>query len=394
MTDIPAGRLQTEGAYYVFDAPALARRIAYLRRMLPEDTALCYAVKANTFLIGEAAPNVERLEVCSPGEAQVCFMLGVPTERMVISGVYKTPAFIRGLAADPGFCGIFTAESQTQYRLLCEEAEKNGRELRILLRLTNGSQFGMDAETVEALIAERDAHPNVRLQGIQFFSGTQKTSVKKIGRELGMLDAFLTRLKTEYGYIAEELEYGPGFPAVYFEDDGFNEDAYLREVSALLSGLTHRPKLVLELGRSIAAGCGSYYTHIVDIKTNGGQNYVLTDGGMHQLVYYGQYMAMKRPKMALEGKNASDADAVYTVCGALCSMNDIMVKQVPLPTPEIGDVLRFDNTGAYCPTEGMALFLSRDLPAVYIRRGPGETVRVRRTYETAPLNTPDYEKEI
>ena len=393
MTGIPAERLQTEGAYYVFDAPRLRERMEYLRGRLPEGTGLCYAVKANTFIIREALPYADRLEICSPGEARVCFGLGVPSEKTVISGVYKTPSFIRALAADRDFCGIFTAESEAQYRLLCEEAEKNGRELRVLLRLTNGSQFGMDAEQIETIVAERGSHPQIRLQGIQYFSGTQKTGVKKIGREIGLLDAFLTRLSEEYGFAAEELEYGPGFPAVYFEEDAFNEEEYLNEVSALLTGMTNRPKLVLELGRSIAAGCGTYYTHIVDLKTNGGQNYALTDGGMHHLVYYGQYMAMKRPRMALAGKPADETDEKYNICGALCSMNDIMVKQVPLHSPEVGDVLRFENTGAYCPTEGISLFLSRDLPAVYIRRETGETVCVRRNYETAALNTPDYGKE-
>ena len=31
---------------------------------------------------------------------------------------------------------------------------------------------------------------------------------------------------------------------------------------------------------------------------------------------------------------------------------------------EIGDIFAFENTGAYCMTEGIALFLSRELPKV------------------------------
>ena len=59
--------------------------------------------------------------------------------------------------------------------------------------------------------------------------------------------------------------------------------------------MRYRKKITLELGRSVAASCGKYYTHIVDIKKNKETDYVLVDGGMHHLVYFGQAMAMKRP---------------------------------------------------------------------------------------------------
>ncbi|MGN1082732.1 MAG: diaminopimelate decarboxylase, partial [Candidatus Avispirillum sp.] len=79
----------------------------------------------------------------------------------------------------------------------------------------------------------------------------------------------------------------------------------------------------------------------------------------------------------------------WNVCGSLCSMNDIIVKEAPLGEIEVGDVLCFNNTGAYCPTECMSLFLSRDIPAVYII-SRGEILEVRKAFETCALNTPDY----
>ena len=75
---------------YVFDVPALHARVAQLRRNLPGHVSLCYAVKANPFLVRELCGQVERFEICSPGEAAVCHRLGVPAEAQVISGVYKT----------------------------------------------------------------------------------------------------------------------------------------------------------------------------------------------------------------------------------------------------------------------------------------------------------------
>ena len=39
--------------FYLFDGKELERRVAHLRAVLPPDTGLCYAVKANPFLAQE-----------------------------------------------------------------------------------------------------------------------------------------------------------------------------------------------------------------------------------------------------------------------------------------------------------------------------------------------------
>ena len=54
-------------------------------------------------------------------------------------------------------------------------------------------------------------------------------------------------------------------------------------------------KVVLEMGRFLAAACGYYVTSIVDMKVNKEQPYVIMDGGINHLNYYGQAMAMKQP---------------------------------------------------------------------------------------------------
>ena len=53
-----------------------------------------------------------------------------------------------------------------------------------------------------------------------------------------------------------------------------------------------------------------------------------------------------------------------------------------------GLTICFENTGAYCMTEGISLFLSRDIPAVWLIREDGTRVCVRAPFETATLNTP------
>ena len=371
-------------AYYVFDFRVLGQRIDDLRGLLGENIRLAYAIKANPFLVEGVLPKVERLEICSPGESRICDCLGTDPTVTVISGINKTPAFIEELVENTDG-RIYTVESLTQFELLDRLSEKYGKKLKILLRLTNDSQFGINEEEIEALVRYRGDHPGLDYRGIQFFSGTQKTSLKKLRREILHLDELLIRLETEYGWRSPELEYGPGFPVSYF-GEALDERELILGLRQLLEETRWQGEVTLELGRSIAAGCGRYFTHVADLKTNHGQNYLILDGGMHQMVYFGQYMGMKLPKVTLCGKETLPPVNNWNLCGSLCSMNDILVKGLPLPEVGIGDTLCFHNTGAYCVTEGISMFLSRDLPAVYILDEKGELRRARKTMETYPMN--------
>lgn len=371
-------------AYYLFDYGVFQKRIAYVQSLLGDKLQLAYAIKANPFLVEGALGHVARLEICSPGESHICDKLGVDPRVTVISGINKTPSFIENLVANTDG-RIYTVESMTQFALLDSLSRKYGKTLKILLRLTNDSQFGINEEEIEALIRDRARYKALEFLGIQFFSGTQKTSLKKLRREILHLDALLGTLETQYGYRASELEYGPGFPVSYFGED-LEEESLITGLRQLLEEMTWQGEITLELGRSLAASCGTYYTHVVDRKTNHGQNYLILDGGMHQMVYFGQYMGMKLPKVTLCGKEDQPPTAQWNLCGSLCSMNDILVKALPLPEVEIGDTLCFFNTGAYCVTEGIALFLSRDLPAVFIKTPDGKLTCARETFETYPLN--------
>lgn len=376
---------------YVFDLAELRRRVCFLRQNLPENVDLCYAVKANTFILDEISKLVDRLEICSPGELGICQKRMLPAEKFVISGLYKDPLFIQNLVLQETAVGCCTVESAAQFAALYEAAEKYQRPVSVLLRLTSGNQFGLDKYVLEQIVARYKDNPWVKIRGIQYFSGTQKNSIKRLKRELGYVDQYLESLYVLHGYRAQELEFGPGLPVAYFEEETFDEEHFLHEFSALLAGMQFQGKITLELGRSIAASCGSYFTRVVDIKRNHSQNYAVVDGGMHQMVYYGQSMAMKHPHCKNLSPCPDGETDVWNICGSLCTIHDILVKQLPLVNLQVGDVLVFENTGAYCMTEGISLFLSRDLPAVVLLDPEGVPLVVRDHILTEPFNTPNYE---
>lgn len=375
--------------FYLFDADLLQERLAYLRRQMLPRIELCYAIKANPFIIKEAAPFVDRLEICSEGEYRICEALQLDPESFVISGVNKNPAFIRELVLNGVNIGVYTIESMEHFRILESASREAGRQITVMPRLTSGNQFGLDERELEAIISRRFDYPLLDICGVQYFSGTQKTSLKKLRRELEYVDAFVQKLQEQYDFTCREVEFGPGFPVYYFEGETFDEDGFIAGVNELIEAMTFRGKITFELGRSIAASCGSYVTQVVDTKCNCGENYAIVDGGMHQITYYGQFMAMKHPKITHIGQQSGEA-AKWTLCGSLCSINDLLVKQHPFNGLAKGDYLIFNDAGAYCMTEGISLFLSRDLPAILLKKA--DTVSVlRERFFSHKLNTPNYE---
>lgn len=377
---------------FVFDEADLHARVAFLKENLPSRATLCFAVKANPFAIPLISPVVHRFEVCSPGELNICRAVGVAPEEIVLSGVYKDEATLRPLVRDGVPIHRYTVESLGQFTLLYSLAKEYGRQLPLLLRVTTGTQFGMDEAVVRQIIADFGADDTVDICGLQVFSGTQKTTARRTRKELAAADALIAALREEYGFEVREFEFGPGLPVEYFDDyDEAGERALLAEVSGLLEDMAFQGPLTLEIGRSLVASCGSYLTSVVDTKTNKGENYAIVDGGKHQMVYYGGGLVMRQPpcrQLGLDAAAAGQDLQQWNLCGSLCTTNDFLAKGVPAADLAVGDVIAFDRTGAYCMTEGISLFLSRDLPKVVYALTDGSCKQVRGSIPTDPLNTP------
>jgi diaminopimelate decarboxylase len=366
--DVNESKLKTalekyETPFYLFDTDILTERITDIRAALPPKTQICFAMKANPFLVKDMEKHVDYFEVCSPGEFHICERAGIDEKRIVMSGVYKKQEDMEHAISNYEDI-IFTVESLEHWKILTSCALRDGKKIRVLLRLTSGNQFGMDESSIRRIILE-GPYEYVDILGLQYFSGTQKKSGAKIESEFMMLDQLCTDLQNQYQFTVQKLEYGPGLPVCYFEGEKDEEEAMLVALSKAMENLTFQGQVTLEMGRFIAASCGVYVTSVVDLKTNNDQSYCIVDGGIHQLNYYGQMLAMKKPFITHYGRQEGEVRE-WTVCGSLCTSSDVLVRQYPFKALEQNDHLVFHKTGAYSATEGMAMFLSRDLPLVLL----------------------------
>ena len=366
---------------YVFNIDKLIDRVNYLKSKFI-GKLLVYAVKANTFIVKELENNVERFEICSNGEFEICNKLNINHNKMVISGVYKDYNSINSMMRYD--IDRFTIESIEQFRLLESMCKKYKKKIHVLIRLTSNNQFGVTEDEVKYIIKN---NKQLIIEGIEYFSGTQKTSLKKINREVEYLKDFIESLESEFNLKIKEIEYGPGLPIHYFVDEEFDEDIFLDEINIILDKLGNR-KILLEIGRSMVASCGYYLTKVVDMKTNKNGNYVIVDGGINHLVYYGQTMAMRIPYYEVYPKREKEIKN-YNIYGSLCTINDIIVKNINTFELQLNDVFIFKNVGAYSSTEGISLFLSRDLPCIVLYKN-SKYIKVRDNLKTSNINYPNY----
>lgn len=368
---------------FIFDLDELKNRLSALRNSF-NDIPISFSIKANPFLVPYICDEVDYLEVCSPGELEICIKNNVPPNQIIYSGVNKGKQDITR-AMEYG-AAIITAESLLHFETARELSIKSGKKQDVILRLSSGNQFGMSAEDIYSIFSSSADNSCINIKGIHYFSGTQK-NLKSITKDLQKLEAFLVSLKEKFDYMPELVEYGTGLKTEYYNDACEETDLQLlSEVSALINDFSKKYPIGLEFGRFIAASCGSYITTVCDIKNTGDGNYVICDGGINQLVYYGQNMAMKIPPVYVLNKEA-DTFENYCLCGSLCTVADVLVRNIELPKLEIGDVIAFGKCGAYSVTEGTALFLTRQLPAVYAISKDAGLIKIRSCTDTYNINS-------
>lgn len=403
---------ETVSPAYIFQADLFEERCRKVKEQIG-DIPLTFSIKANPFLLSCIPSQITHVEVCSPGELAICRSKKIAPESVLYSGVCKEAWDIKEAVAYG--VDILTAESLHHLELEHEVMQGAGRDsVKVLLRLTSGNQFGMSKEDIRTVIANRQLYPKLDIYGIHYYSGTMKKT-RQIQRDIKKLDLFLQELFEDYGYEPKLVEYGPGLSVSCFEPPYEERDwQHFTEAMSEIREFADRYPVGLEMGRFLAAPCGSYVTRIEDIKQNSETDYLICDGGIQHLKYHGQTMAMQVPpirvcrtgeeiettldtaQLKAEGLNegavpdAAGGVSEYMICGSLCTVADVLVRSAALPAVQRGDYLVFGRCGAYSVTEGISLFLSRRLPRIYLYQQGKGYLLLRDFVETAQFNQQNF----
>ncbi|MDR1197963.1 MAG: diaminopimelate decarboxylase [Prevotellaceae bacterium] len=119
-------------------------------------------------------------------------------------------------------------------------------------------------------------------------------------------------------------------------------------------------KLHFELGRSIVAQCGSLITQVTYVKNGRQKSFVITDGGMNDLIRPALYHAYHK----IENLTSAKAEKNYDIVGPICESSDCFAKNEPVNETQRGDILAIRSAGAYGEVMASQYNL-RELPKAY-----------------------------
>lgn len=137
---------QIKTPFFLLKEDKFKNNIDFLKKELKEQFFVCFSIKANPWYASVAAEYADYVEVCSPGEWELCRKQGISANKIIVGGVYKSELELKELVESrPHRISI---ESMLQLEQAAKYASASGILTNILLRISSGNQFGMEPEQV------------------------------------------------------------------------------------------------------------------------------------------------------------------------------------------------------------------------------------------------------
>jgi len=385
--------------FYLYDFDVIERQVVRLRRALGPRFEIAYAVKANPSLgvlsfLGRFGLSSD---VASRGELAAVRRAGCPPSRILSTGPAKSDADLEALVTARVW--MIHAEGEWELERLEALARRLGRRVRVGLRLNppwgiaekriiiggpGAKKFGFDlpsAARVLRMKRDRGAFPHLDLCGFQVFNASNVLDAALLVENTGRVLSLALSLSKKFSVPLRSVDFGGGFGVPYAAGEKPLDlrilkkglSAAAREARA--KGLSGSTRLVFEPGRFLVAESGTYVARVLGTKRSRGVDYVLADGGIHHFLRPVLFGTPHRVRLVPEEdgrrpRRSTPSKKPLVVSGPLCTSLDVLHPGARLPLPSRGDLLAFENAGAYGYTESMPLFLSHEWPAeAGVRKG-------------------------
>ena len=361
------------------DMRARARSFVEAFRARTEQFEVVYAAKAFpcTAVFRLFAEEGLSADVASGGELHLALAAGMDPERLYMHGNNKSPAEL-DFAIESGV-GHIVVDSFDEIERL------GGRDQRVLLRVTPGiepsthefiqtgqadSKFGFQVEDVTRAI-EACADAGLELRGLHAHIGSQILDVDVFER-LGELLAGMS----DYPL----LNLGGGLGIAYTADDA--PPSVEEYADALVRHAPDEVKVLCEPGRALVGNAGVTLYRVGTIKRIPNvRTYVAVDGGMSDNLRPMLYGARYEAEIA----DRFGGGELCTIAGMHCESGDVLVRDVQLNDPRVGDLLVIPATGAYSHAMANNYNAVPRPPVIFCRDGDARVVVRRETYEDLTL---------
>ena len=363
---------------FVYSRDIVAATISRLRRVLPPQVSIHYAIKANPYvpLLEAMSELVDGFDIASGGELELIRQAGIDPRRVSFAGPGKrdeevAAAITAGVALN--------IESEGEAERAIKIAAVAGITPRMAVRVNpdfdlkgsgmkmggGAKQFGVDAERVPAL-ARRIVAAGAEWRGFHIFAGSQATSADAIIEAQAQTLELAARLVRESGVPLPHCNLGGGFGIPYFPGD---TPVDVEKVgTALAARMADLPpeladtRFCIELGRYLVGEAGVYLTRIVDRKVSHGEVFLITDGGLHhQLAASGNFGTVVRRNypVAIANRFGAPVEEEASIVGCLCTPLDRLADKAGFPRAEVGDLVAVFCAGAYGATASPMHFLGQ-----------------------------------
>jgi len=375
---------------YVYDLNGIQRHVRSMLHELPANSALFYAIKANPDkrIIEALLPLVRGFEVASIGE-----LLKVRDVSHTVPILFGGPGK-KDYELDQAIMNNVTylhVESLLELRKIIELAKVRKRKVQVLLRINLraanlpqtkirmggvASPFGLDESLVEEAISIlRENHNTyVQLSGFHFHSLSNNTNA---GLHAEMVRYYVRKVeewKTRYDIAVSVINAGGGFGVTYDGSPGFDWPLFtsLLKQSEEWTRLGDEAEVLFEPGRYIVADHGYYITEVIDLKLSHEQWFAVIRGGTHHNRLPASWghnhpfqIVQTEREWPYSWAKPMVVDSNVTIVGELCTPKDRMHTEAKVPRLQVGDVLIFVKSGAYCWTISHHDFLGHPHPAFY-----------------------------
>lgn len=384
---------------YVYDADVLHDVYTRLRERMHPAVDIFYSLKANpnVGVCGYLGSLGAGAEISSLVELTTVRRAGIAPEDVIFLGPGKTRAELEACAT-AGLYAVVCESLGEVAELERIAVDRDVADLPVLLRVnpdfhTKGSglamsgkprQFGIDAEVLRHSRAALAGLRRVRIRGFHAYMGTRFLNADDIVHNTREILALADELAQCLGIALDTVDFGGGFGVAYFDNEkDLDVETAVTGINEVVEPFVRaRPgcRLINELGRYLAADCGTYVVRALYVKESLGETFVVADGGTNHhmaAVGIGSFVKRNFPLRSLS-RDGAEPDHTYTVTGPLCTPNDVIGKKVRLPRVTPGDLIGVDRSGAYGPTASPGLFLSHGFPAeVLVHDGTAHLVRER-----------------
>lgn len=167
----------------------------------------------------------------------------------------------------------------------------------------------------------------------------------------------------------EYIDLGGGFPVkIHPEEAEFDFKSFGKAISERMEKFSNefgrKIELLFEPGRAMLSDAAVFVTTVTDIKNRPDRKYIGVDSSIDifpRPLYYDVYTEAYHPVFVV-GKSEISKEKCVDICGSTTYSRDYLARERYLPEIEKGDVLVFENSGAYC-CSAFSDFLGRIRPS-------------------------------